>query len=219
MDKKTYEDKSFWVALGLIAILSSIVIIISAEDGTIPTGALVSSAEKQHIFSLPPGRTTYIQARQIPGLSVVELTAAENIKEVDVTIATEEVAFEGKVYSAFTIRSVPEAVFRVKLILKIPQQELDALGIKAEKVQLLVNNKEAPLTVGRSAKGYLAYEAQTPELGTFVIGERAEEPLPLAPPPLEPVMAEGGGPEPSTIPVQQPVPKPSFWERLKEWFS
>lgn len=239
MDKKKYEDKSFWLALGLIAILSFIVIIISAEDGTIPVGAAVSSAERQQISFLAEGKTIYIQARHISGLSVVELTAKENIKDVNVIIERAEgEPFSGNVYSAFTIRSVPEefsGAFSLKLLFKLPQQELDALGIGAGQLQLFINGRETPLAaldLVRTAEGYLAYEAQTSELGSFVLGA-AEEPSmeePLAPPQLLPEMQEGIMPEDiiqeypaQDIIIEQAEYKPSFlgnlWKSLKDIFS
>ncbi len=84
--EKKYEDKSFWLALGLIAIFSTIVIIISAEDGTIPVGAFVSPAS-----SASEGQQN---VQTITGSSEIEVSEAEGPGSTGGFIDRERIARE-----------------------------------------------------------------------------------------------------------------------------
>ncbi len=213
------QNKTFWLALAIVFIASTITIISNVHE----TPNLTGNAAVQTIGYFEAGEELYFEIRNVEGLKTARITFADTIKNGKVLTETiDKVSwdFDGEVYSMFTIESPEEAAIdSVELVLKIRESELYDKGISPFDVTLFNNGKALQTTLTKRDSTHATYTVTSQEIGEFIIGREkvVEEPTPQpeekpAQPPVGKTIQQ-----PTPEPIQEPE-KRGFFQKIGDFF-
>ena len=161
---RAIKHKSFWVAMVLIAILSTITIL------NMPGGVTGQAIARQNIAYAKGDSSLFIEVQNIKGLQNVLIQFSKPVKNSYLLVEQTDNQKKNNVYNSFVISSPDRnSMKNINMDLKIKESDLQKLGILP--TQLLIQNNENILTpsLQKTEKGYVYYKVTSTRLGTFTL--------------------------------------------------
>ena len=170
-----------WLVWGIVAILVVLVLIWLLN---LPSAGLSGNAALQTVAYMPKDSTLNFEVK-IDGLKEMTVTFSETVK--DAVIKVDEISkpsweFEGAFLSGFKVESADaDKISNVKFLLKINEEDFKPVGLKFGEVTFYNANGEMEWKLIKKDGSYRYYEAESTELGEFMIGRAAIEAMPKTP--------------------------------------
>lgn len=222
-----------WLVWGIVAIL---VVLVLVWLLSLPSVGLSGNAALQTVAYMPKDSTLNFEVK-IDGLKEMTVTFSETVKNL--VIKVDEISkpsweFGGVFLSGFKVESADaDKIGNAKFLLKIKEEDFKPIGLTTGEARVYNSNGELEWKLIKKDAGYRYYEAETAELGEFMIGRATIEATPKTPEetitPRPEVSAEKPAEE---MPVEEqpietaqpaPVEKKNFfgraWEGIVGLFS
>lgn len=161
----------------LFFLLSVIVIIISSENHYLNNIPLTGHASIQVISYAKQGSELTFEIRNVKGFKDATVRFKETIKDSKVTVKENKTLFfEGIAYNKVTIAiDQEEKMDTLDINLKIKEEDLVNLKIKAHELRVYHNDKELTTIFLGEKEDYLYYRTSTTGLGNFVLGKQSKK--------------------------------------------
>lgn len=218
--------KSFWLALGLLVLVSGVVLIMSLFSATPET---LTGGAIQVISYAKEGTPLSSEVKDVDGIARLDFTATAIIKDakliVEPILLTRD-PFLGVVYNRFQITSPDADKFSsITITLKLQEKKMQDLKLKQEDVVLYHEGTPLVTEFEKSERDYAYYTAVAPTVGQFVIGKAAPVPESLPEAVVEEALPLPAVAEEQTEPLvgksaEQSAAEEqlSFWGRIVNFF-